>query len=39
MKSDGLSKVKYFQLIINYVVIKIEFIFKVGGIIKVLVLY
>ena len=26
MKSDGLSKVEYFQLIINYVVIKIEFI-------------
>ena len=30
MKSDGLSKVEYFQLIINYVVIKIEFIFKIS---------
>ena len=26
MKFDDLSKVKYFQLLINYVVIKIEFI-------------
>ena len=30
MKFDGLSKVKYFQLIINYVVMKIGFIFIIS---------
>ena len=42
MKFDGLYKVKYFHLLISYVVKQIGFIFKISssiGLIKLLVLF